>query len=248
MLDGLSVLINQGCVYPAHLQVRSLFEAFVSIEWILKEETSKRALQYYVWNLRSRRNWALRFSSSSTEHSDFIRKVDKYKDSLLARIQEHDADVRQQSDSITDLLSKEPYLAVNQEFDRLRGTRRFDVPWYKPNGPNSVSDMAERVGCGAEYEIFYSQYSQIMHASAQLANVKLGNDGVVFEPIRKLDRLRPLLNVGIGFSIKTYRTVLKRYRPQEIENFARKYISDWKNEFLSIKSVSYTEELHSLDF
>lgn len=247
MLDGVSVLVSQGCIYPAHLQVRSLFEAFISMEWILKGNTSKRALQYYVWNLRSRRMWALKFNSASTEHSDFIRKVDKYKDSLLTRSQEYEAEVKLQSDSITNLLSKEPYHEVNQEFDRLRGSRRFDVPWYRPNGPNSVSDMAERLGYGAEYEVFYSQYSQIMHASAQLNNVKLGKKGVVFEPIRKLDRLRPLLNVGLGFAIKAYRTVLNRYRPEELQNFTRKYITDWQKEFLSITSVTYKEELHSLD-
>ena len=75
MLDGLSILTSQGCIYPAHLQVRSLFEAFISMEWILKEDSSKRALQYYVWNLRYRRMWAYKFNSNSTEHNAFIRKV-----------------------------------------------------------------------------------------------------------------------------------------------------------------------------
>ena len=42
MLDGIQVLISQGCVYPAYLQVRSLFEAHLSIEWILKEKTKER--------------------------------------------------------------------------------------------------------------------------------------------------------------------------------------------------------------
>jgi hypothetical protein len=248
MLDGLDVLVSQGCIYTAHLQVRSLFEAFLNLEWILKEDTSKRALQYYVWNLRLRRKWALRFVSSSTEHNDFIRKVEKYQESLLARSQEHNEDARQQADAISNLLSQAPYHEINQEFERLEGSRKFDVPWYKPGGPNSVADMAERVGYGAEYEVFYSQYSQIMHASAQLDNVKFMDDSITFEPIRKLDRLRPLLNVGIGFSIRAYKTVLKKYRPQEIENFSRKYAKDWRDAFLSIKGVSYNVNHHSLDY
>lgn len=248
MLDGLEVLVSQGCIYAAHLQVRSLFEAFLNLEWILREDTSKRALQYYVWNLRLRRKWALRFVSSSADHNNFIKKVEKYQESLLARSQEHNDEASEQADAISNLLSKEPYHEINQEFDRLKGDRKYDVPWYKPAGPSSIADMAERVGYGAEYEVFYSQYSQIMHASSQLDNVKFANGSITFEPIRKLDRLRPILNVGIGFSIKAFKTVLNKYRPQEIQNFSEKYAKDWRDAFLSIKDVTYNVNHQTLDF
>ena len=239
MLDGVQALTSQGCVYAAHLQVRSLFEAFLSIEWILKEDTKKRAKQYYVWNLRMRRKWTLRFVTSSKEHEDFSKKVDKYKNSLLARIDENNDDAKQQADAIDALLAQEPYVLINHEFERLKGDRKFDVPWYSPNGPSSIADMATRVGYGAEYESFYSRFSQIMHASTQLDHVKFESDTVTFEPIRKLDRLRTILNVGIGFSIKAYRIVLNHYRRQELENFSRKYVQQWRDTFLSIKEVSY---------
>jgi hypothetical protein len=248
MLDGLEVLVSQGCIYAAHLQVRSLFEAFLNLEWILGEDTSKRARQYYVWNLRLRRKWALRFVSSSADHNDFIRKVEKYQESLLARSQEHNDEASQQAEAISNLLSNALYHEINQEFDRLKGNRKYDVPWYKPAGPNSMADMAERVGYGAEYEVFYSQYSQIIHASSQLDNVKFANNSIIFEPIRKLDHLRPILNVGIGFSIRAFKTVLSKYRPQEIENFSRKYTKDWRNAFLSIKGVTYNVNHQTLDF
>jgi len=248
MLDGLEVLVSQGCIYAAHLQVRSLFEAFLNLEWILREDTSKRGNQYYVWNLRLRKKWALRFVSSSADHSDFIRKVEKYQESLLARSKEHNDEATEQAEAISNLLSKAPYHEINQEFDRLKGNRKYDVPWYKPAGPNSIADMAERIGYGAEYEVFYSQYSQIMHASSQLDNVKFENDSITFEPIRKLDRLRPILNVGIGFSIRAFQIVLSKYRPQEIENFSRKYAKDWRDAFLSIKGVAYNVNYQTLDF
>lgn len=195
-----------------------------------------------------RRKWALRFVPSSSDHNDFIRKVEKYQNSLLAQSQEHNEEASEQAEAISDLLSKAPYYAINQEFDRLKGDRKHDFPWYKPSGPNSIADMAERFGYGAEYEVFYSQYSQIMHASSQLDNVKFANGSITFEPIRKLDRLRPILNVGIGISIKAFKTVLNKYRPQEIENFSKKYAKDWRDAFLSIKDVTYKVNHETLDF
>jgi hypothetical protein len=247
MLDGVDALISQGCIYAAHLQVRSLFEAFLSIEWILKEDTEKRALQYYVWNLRLRRKWALRFVSSTGEHDDFSCKVTKYGKKLFDEMQEREGEAKQQVDAIDDLLAKLPYDQINQEFVRLKGNKKFDVPWYRPGGPNSIADMAAKVGYGAEYEVFYSQYSQIMHASDQLCNVRFGPDSITFEPIRKLDRLKTILNVGIGFSIRTYQSVLRKYRPQELANFSRKYMHEWQKALLTIKEVAYNVQHHSID-
>lgn len=247
MLDGIDVLISQGCIYAAHLQVRSLFEAFLSLEWILKDDTEKRAKQYYVWNLRLRRKWVLRFVSSSNEHEDFARKVEKYRDILSNGIEKHSEVARQQADAIDELLGKEPYAEINQGLESLKGDRKFDVPWYTPCGPNSVADMATRVGCGAEYEVFYSKYSQIMHASAQLDNVKFECDSINFEPIRKLDRIKDILDVGVAFSFRAYRTVLKHYRPEELPNFSRKYSQEWQKAFLTIKKITYRVQHHSLD-
>ena len=200
-----------------------------------------------MWNLRLRHKWALRFVSSSSEHELFSRKVEKYSESLLGRIQEHNDDAKQQADAIDELLGKEPYAEINQNFERLKGRRKFDVPWYKPDGPNSVADMARKVDHGAEYEVFYSQYSQIMHASAQLDNVKFKANSVIFEPIRKLDRLKTLLNVGIGFSIRAYQRILKQYRPEELPNFSKKYSQEWRDAFLTITEVTYNVQHHSLD-
>ena len=247
MLDGIDVLISQGCIYAAHLQVRSLFEGFLSLEWILKDDTEKRAKQYYVWNLRQRRKWSLRFVSSSNEHEDFLRKVEKYSDILSNGMEKHGEVAVQQADAIDELLGKEAYAEINQIFNRLKGDKKFDVHWFTPGGPNSVADMATRVGCGAEYEVFYSQYSQIMHASAQLDNVKFECDTIHFEPIRKLDRIKAILDVGVGFSFKAYRTVLKHYRPEELPNFSRKYLQEWQKAFLTINKIVYRVQHHSLD-
>lgn len=63
------------------------------------------------------------------------------------------------------------------------------------------------------------------------------NDSTNFEPIRKLDRLRPLFNVGIGFSIIAYKTVFKKYRPQEIENFSRKFARELQDAFFRSKNL-----------
>ena len=46
MLDGIHVLLAQGAVNAALLQVRGLYEASVQIRWILREDTDGRARAY----------------------------------------------------------------------------------------------------------------------------------------------------------------------------------------------------------
>ncbi len=67
MLDGVEILISNGAVYAAGLQARALFEASVYIDWILKSETEKKAVFYYVHNVRRQRMWARRSQSGSPE-------------------------------------------------------------------------------------------------------------------------------------------------------------------------------------
>ena len=52
MVDAAEVLISNAAVYPSQLQARAGFEASAYIDWIIKEDTEKRAKYFYVANLR----------------------------------------------------------------------------------------------------------------------------------------------------------------------------------------------------
>ena len=87
MLDGAEILINQGAIFSAHLEVRAAYEASIYIDWILDSEKEKKTKYYYVSNLRNERIWALRLIegteererfSSGREELDFDILKDKY--------------------------------------------------------------------------------------------------------------------------------------------------------------------------
>jgi len=42
MLDAIQVLLSNGAVHAAHLQLRALFEASIYIDWILESDSRKR--------------------------------------------------------------------------------------------------------------------------------------------------------------------------------------------------------------
>lgn len=54
MIDAIEALLEQSVVNPAYLQLRSAFEAYLQLEWILKENTKRQAITYLVYDIRNR--------------------------------------------------------------------------------------------------------------------------------------------------------------------------------------------------
>lgn len=77
MLDGVGILLANGATHAANLQMRALFEASVYMDWILLNDSERKADYYYVHNLRRKRIWALRTQPGSPESQEFITMMNK---------------------------------------------------------------------------------------------------------------------------------------------------------------------------
>jgi len=242
MLDGIEILLSNGAVYAANLQMRALFEASVYIDWILQGDTERKAAYYYVHNLRRMRIWANRSQAGSPEWQDFlsvvndfgIRVHDELRDSDKTKILE-----------IDQALSQPKYLAINKEFDEHRKGRRYDPAWYTPlllKERRSLGTLSKAVGRESQYRLLYSGASEVMHASNYGHHVKFGAGKLTPVPIRFLEGFDIVLSFSLSTAIQTYRTVLGRYRSDELSNFARKYVENWQNEFRNMPKVKYRSD------
>lgn len=71
MADAIEVMMRQGVIHPSQLQLRSLFEVSVTLQWILQEPGDERARAYHVANLRRRRLDARRDLPGTVENKGF---------------------------------------------------------------------------------------------------------------------------------------------------------------------------------
>jgi hypothetical protein len=81
----------------------------------------------------------------------------------------------------------------------------------------------------------------LTHGLAFDQQVRFSDKKVVFEPIRNLTGIDEIFRSTITFALSIYRSVLRHYRPDEENNFNRKYITEWRDRFLSIKKVEYKD-------
>ena len=240
MLDAVEILVSQGAVFSAYLPARGLFETYLFIHWILKEDTERRAKQYYVWHLRQELRWAKRGVTGSQDQNEFFAAMGKFAKVFSEEIKSKQEDIQKQIASIEKLISNDDYRALNHEFEKMKSKKTgLDVDWFRLGGPKSRYKMAKNLGFEAQYTIFYSQYSDAMHATATKEHIKFEDEILTFVPLRNLEGIKSLLQPVMTYCLAIYQAVLGYFRPGELQNFARKYATEWRQRFLSIKTVKY---------
>jgi len=248
MIDAIDILVSQGAVFSAHLPARGLFEIYLFIRWILKEDTERRVKQYYVWHLRRELKWAKRGVVGSEQQETFFNAVDDFAKVFSEEVDLEQDEIQGNIASLENLLNSNTYREINDEFEKMKRKKTgLDVDWFQPWGTRSRYEMAKKLGLGAAYMIFYDQYSTIMHGTVAGNHIKFKDERITFIPIRHLEGIKTLLQPVITYSLDIYQTILGYFRPFERANFARKYATEWRQRYFSIKGVKYKVETEFLD-
>jgi Family of unknown function (DUF5677) len=246
MLDGVEILVSSGAVYAANLPMRALFEASVYLEWILQTDTEKRAAYYYVHNLRRMRTWASRSQLGSPEWQEFRSVVSDFGIKIDDEARHSD---KTKVSEIDQALSQAKYAGINKEFDEHRKGRRHDPKWYAPllpKGRGSLGTISKAIGKESQYRLLYSGASEVMHGSNYGHHLKFADGKLTLWPIRYLQGFDLVFSFSLSTAIHTYQEILRKYRPDELSNFARKYTESWRNEFQNMPKIQYRPELEDI--
>jgi hypothetical protein len=243
MVDGAEIQISNSAVHSAQLQARAGFEASVCINWLIKNDTEKKAKYFYVSNLRKEKLWAQRYLGESPQQDQFDAIVTELSENLINKSEEIELRARKQIGDIDELLSKDRYKDINDHFQGYIHKKNlpFEPSWYKVYGINSVRQIAINVERLPEYEFLYSITSEVMHSASYRHHFKFENGQLVFEPIRCLKDIKTIINFIVSCAVRTYMDVLIFYRPTEIPAFRTKYAEDWRDRFFGVKDVEYGE-------
>jgi hypothetical protein len=135
MLDGVDILLANGSAHVANLQMRALFEASVYIDWILLNDSERKAQYYYVHNLRRKRVWALRTQPGSEESKDFLNMLEKVGIQISDEVRVSAAQRIQEIDRI---ISQPIFAPISSDIEKSRRGKKFDPAWYVPLGERSL--------------------------------------------------------------------------------------------------------------
>jgi hypothetical protein len=240
MLDAAEILVREGHSYPALLQLRAAFEASIYVDWILKTDSENRARHYIVANLRDEAIWAKRGIGGTAEKEAFDAVFPNSGRSAgeQARLE---SDGKAHLAQVNALLVRPEFQCIDAEFTRRRGKRDYDPAWHQVLGFKSLRQVADDVSRLSEYQMMYGRGSEAMHSGLYKDHIRFHKGGFKLLPLRHLRDANSVLRFAMMLAVRTYRLILERYRPDELEAFGRRYEERWRQPFWSVPEVEYKQ-------
>ena len=247
MADAIEVMMRQGVILPSLLQLRSLFEVSVMLQWVLQESGDERAKAYHVANLRRQRLWASRYLPGTTENKafkDFWDTAGKKTPSSAG-----EKELRAKIANLNKVLSEPSLCAINKKSEAFykNNKYKYEQDWYKVLGVRSFRKIAEDVGRAAEYDIIYAFGSEVMHGSTYTGQVVFDGPEVIIDSLRSPEETGYSLTLAMALTFKMIRSTLEHYRPAELENLDRKYREDWNSPLKRIPDIRVEQSTVTLD-
>jgi len=228
MADSIQINLSQGAGLAAHIPLRALYEAFLYMSWLLDKDTDLRARHYHVWNLRQQRRWAARTVKGTPENVAFSSveeglsiKSNKEKWNKLEK------EAKRQVAELDVILANSANATVNAAFESKRNQKHdYDVDWYVPTGAKSIFGIADILGYEAEYKMFYSTLSGVVHASDSRKHLLFDGARVAMTSLRSFESFQTVYSFSISMMLRVYKAIIVRYLPNEHQAFAAKYLAD----------------------
>jgi|SRR3990172_2173057 len=197
------------------------------MEWILSADTDTKVNYLYTYNLRKRKHWNAALTPGTPEaarHADAVAMVS------LTPIQMKE--ISDQTHNIDEILSRSPFDVINAKFEHHYSPNGYDKPWHEMYDGSSIRRIAKNLNREKEYSYIYSPYSGVTHASDMWKSLICNDQHIEVNPIREPGNIPHVVPIAGTFTLRVYRMILQEYRAGEVENFARKYLSDWRERFM----------------
>lgn len=210
-LDAINVLYSVGLFTQAQIILRSLIENIVSLEFILKEDTKKRAAAYY-----------LEHHYQEIEVGDKIfDKNSTYKKLLIANGRENNFNsdyerYKKKKSALERIVSsKEIFQQVDKErreklSRKKKGNKKVYIQWYEVcSNISSFYGLMKEIGYEQYYQGIYGGLSFETHALNSTMDMVIGENGISLKYIRNPVGGSSTFGLACTFSISALNELYK---------------------------------------
>jgi hypothetical protein len=236
MLDAISVLIRNSIVEPAKIHLRSSLESAMTIEWILQYDSDRRAMAFMVWNLHKELKFIQKIDEQTPHGRQFKQKL---KGNPGESVQPPPSiDIEKNRQNIEALLLRPKYHEAEEEYQRLIVQKEKNPSWYRLfDGPNSLEELASKVGMIAWYEIFYRQWSGLVHATDLVGGkVKTTGGKTLIQKMRYPGGVEQVYVYSITIALQVYKKMLELFATSKIPVFLDWYESEVRDLYMRLNS------------
>jgi hypothetical protein len=217
LTDGLEVLISSCSTLAAIPVLRNLFEAYLSLDYILENEVvyKNRSLAWVVGHIHNRLDFYERLDPATIKGQDAKKLFDNDQINLnyssLSSITIIDIQKAQQR--LRNVLIKPHIQPIEAEYQTFKRPPR----WYRLfKGPNDLRSLADRMKHGGQYELLYRKWSATSHAENMLHFLDRTESGdQAVRRMRDPQNIREIAYYSASFSLSATRLILSKLHPGE---------------------------------
>jgi hypothetical protein len=235
MLDSVTIQVAECAPSPAGLQLRSMFDALLTIQYI-SEDKSKSVQRAFalLYEVQIQRR---RFYSSQKPDTPEGKAVREFiaGDPFSADWKPYDDPDLDEYIREVDVMLERPIIKqIAAEYRRLKKEKKRKPHWYGLyDGPQHVSELAKRLKRGAAYEMLYKEWSERSHSIDAIDRFLTHNtDGPAVRALRDPTEITANIDFAISFSIDAARCLIDYYRPAERPAFDKwvreEIMPNWK--------------------
>lgn len=224
-IDAIGVLMSVGAAPPCEVIQRTLLEVYLGFEYLLKEDTERRANVYEFFSYMQQ---IKRDEKHSPTHSDYANYQEQYKHGNAIKQVPVYPDLQKRLTTGRQYKNHPENADYLNEYSRLKKMKR-SFEWYSfyseqtNNGEliRTCQQLATHLNKFDWYEILYKEYSKPIHGSSMvMMNMYRSQDHINLIGLRHLYRAYDLINMTLRISELAFRqfvnTILDGVRRSEI--------------------------------
>ncbi len=183
MADAAQVLCSKCCFTATIPLLRSMWEANISIDYMVKTDFESSSTAWMACCYRDLKSQLERFDLSTEKGKEFYRLTkDEPHRHILEKFVRNSDYVRKAIKALSDKLGQSKYASV------LARTQGKYKKWFSINGKTDLPRLAADLGRRIEYEVLFRRDSTMLHA-VDANNMILAQDG-----FRYIQRIRDCSN------------------------------------------------------
>lgn len=246
LLDSISILISKSSIDSSKILLRSLLEVLFETEYLLKEDSEKRAKCLMVWYMNKLIKNRFKHDPSTTEGKIFYAKlkqdqmlkgsgIDEFSRDLSHKLQKEISDIQK--------ILKD-YEDFQKEYDKIIAKNK-NTPWYSMfNGPNNAYELAAEVDLGGLYETLFRTFSDTTHSNdlfEKVLNPNEAKNAINITQIRSPKDIGFTISITITFALKFYRIFIYYFFPDSkfaIEEYNKWYAKNIRDFYLKNVNIN----------
>lgn len=232
LTDSIFIQVKSGVIVPSKLQMRAVLEAFLSLEYLLKEDSKReeRSGYYFIVDHYRKLNFYKKLIPGTQENIEYRAKLKKH-GQYLPDIYES-IDGTEAYNNMHSLINLEHYKNANEKYCNYtaNNTKKLDnLKWYAlDGGPSSLYTLSIELNRYDFYESLYKPWSEPNHGTNLFQGViDKGEDGLgTFNQLRVLTESRMVVEMTLVLNVTIYLMVVEKTVPKEIKGMAK-----WAQQF-----------------